>query len=322
MKAIRIFESGGPEVMRLVEVPEPEPGPQEVLVSLEQVGVNYIDTYHRRGLYPVPLPFTPGIEAAGRVVRAGSEVQGFQEGERVAFCLSLGTYAEFAAVEAWKLVRLPEQLTSEVAVTAMCQGMTAHYLVSGSYDLKEGDTALVHAAAGGVGLLLVQLAKVLGAKVIGTVGTEEKKRLALEAGADHVVLYDEEDFLEATQDLTEGHGVDVVYESVGKATFDRSLDCLRPRGYMVLFGQSSGPVPPLDPQVLSQKGSLFLTRPTLANYVADRAELERRTSALFGWIESGKLKITIGQTFPLEEAVEAHRALEGRRTTGKVLLKP
>ncbi len=322
MKAIRIFETGGPDVMRFEEVPEPYPGPLEVLVEIEMVGVNFIDTYHRGGLYPVALPFTPGIEAAGKIARVGAEVEGFSEGERVVFCLTLGTYAEMAVVEAWKLVRLPEQVDVRLGVTGMCQGMTAHYLATDSYPLKKGSTALVHAAAGGVGLLLVQMARLFGARVIGTVSNEEKRRAALDAGADHVIIYAEEDFETAVLGYTDGRGVDVVYDSVGKSTFEKSLNCLRPRGYLVLFGQSSGPVAPLDPQVLSQKGSLFLTRPTLGHYVADRAELEKRALTVLGWIQSGELKVTVGRTFPLSQAAAAHRALEGRETSGKVILIP
>lgn len=308
--------------MQLEDVPLPDPGPSEVLVKIEFAGVNFIDTYHRRGLYPLDLPFTPGIEAAGRVVRTGSKVRDFKEGDGVVFCLSSGTYAEYALVEAWKLIEIPEGIAPQLAVTGMCQGMTAHYLVTDCYHLKDGDIALIHAAAGGVGLLLVQIAKLLGAKVLATVSTEEKKRLALGAGADHVILYSEEAFDEAVLSWTEGRGVDVVYESVGKETFERSLECLKPRGYLVLFGQASGPVAPLDPQVLNRKGSLFLTRPSLANYVADRAELEMRASDVLKWIQSGKVEIRIGRTFALSEAAAAHRALEGRETTGKVLLIP
>jgi NADPH2:quinone reductase len=322
MKAIRISETGGPEVMRYDEVQEPVPGSSEILVEIEVTGVNFIDTYHRQGLYPLELPFTPGIEAAGRVVDWGSDVEGFEQGDRVVFCLSLGTYAELAVVEAWKVIRLPKGVDPKLGVTAMCQGMTAHYLITDSFQLGKGDRALVHAAAGGVGLLLVQMAKRFGAVVIGTVSTEEKKQAALEAGADHVILYNEEDFEQAVSNWTDGAGVDVVYESVGKSTFEKSLNCLRPRGYMVLFGQASGPVPPLDPQILSQKGSLFLTRPNLAHYVRDRAELEKRAADVLDWIESGELEVTIGRTFPLAEAVTAHRALEGRETSGKVLLIP
>lgn len=320
MKAIRIYETGGPGVMQFEEVEAPVPGPMEALVEIEIAGVNFIDTYHRQGLYPLELPFTPGIEAAGRVTRIGSEVDGLVEGDRVAFCLSLGTYAEMAAVEAWKLVRLPDDVGPEVGVTAMCQGMTAHYLVTDSYELKQGNTALVHAAAGGVGLLLVQMAKLLGATVIGTVSTQEKRSAALNAGADHVIIYGEEDFEKEVLSFTDGQGVSVVYESVGRSTFEKSLNCLEPRGYLVLFGQASGPVPPLDPQVLSQKGSLFLTRPTLGHYVADRSELERRANDVLGWIRSGELAVKIGETFSLSQAVEAHRALEARETSGKVLL--
>jgi NADPH2:quinone reductase len=322
MKAIRIFETGGPEVMHFEDVQEPFPGPSEVLVRVQRAGVNFIDTYHRQGLYPLDLPFTPGIEAAGTVARIGSEVEGVVEGDRVAFCLSLGTYAEMVVVEAWKLIHLPDEIDMDIGATAMCQGMTAHYLATDSYRLKEGTTALVHAAAGGVGLLLVQVAKLLGATVLGTVSTEEKKKAAMNAGADHVIIYGEEDFEEAVLGYTDGRGVEVVYESVGQATFEKSLNCLKPRGYLVLFGQASGPVPPMDPQVLNQKGSLFLTRPTLGHYVADRLELERRAKDVLGWITTAELEVTVGRTFPLSEAVSAHRALEGRETSGKVLLIP
>jgi len=306
--------------MQFEEVEVPAAGPLEALVEIEMAGVNFIDTYHRQGLYPLELPFTPGIEAVGRVARIGSKVNGLDEGDRVAFCLSLGTYAEMAVVEAWKLVRLPADVSPEVGVTAMCQGMTAHYLVTDSYDLKRGDTALVHAAAGGVGLLLVQMAKLRGATVIGTVSTEEKRMAALNAGADRVIIYGEEDFEEEVLSFSDGRGVSVVYESVGQSTFEKSLNCLKPRGYLVLFGQASGPVPPLDPQVLSQKGSLFLTRPTLGHYVAGRSELERRANDVLGWVRSGELTVKIGKTYPLSQAVEAHRALEARETSGKVLL--
>jgi NADPH2:quinone reductase len=289
-------------------------------LAIEAAGVNFIDTYHRKGLYPVELPFTPGIEAAGRVLRVGSAVQGFEEGDRVAYCLALGAYAERAVVDVNKLVRLPEDLKIEIGVTCMCQGLTAHYLVTDCYNLRPGDTALIHAAAGGVGLLLVQMAKLIGAIVIGTVSTEEKKRLALEAGADHVIVYRNNQFEDAVARLTDQQGVNVVYESVGRTTFQGSLNCLKPRGHLVLFGQASGPVPPFDPQVLNEKGSLFLTRPSLGHYVADRTELDRRAGDVFRWAQSGQMRVTIGRTFPLSKAEEAHRALEGRETAGKVLL--
>jgi NADPH2:quinone reductase len=293
-----------------------------VLIRIEVAGINYIDTYHRRGLYPLPLPFTPGIEGAGVVENLGAGVEDLRCGEQVIFCLGIGGYAEYATVPAWKVVRLPSGVSTEAGVTAMCQGMTAHYLVTDSFPLGPGHWALVHAAAGGVGLLLVQMCRQLGARVIGTVSTEEKAQLAREAGAEIVVRYPEEDFTKAVREATGGLGVDVVYESVGRDTFSRSMDCLRTRGYLVLFGQSSGPVDPLDPQILNQKGSLFLTRPSLGHYVRDKAEFSARAEAVLNQIGAGALKVTVGDRLPLAEAAEAHRRLEGRRTVGKVLLIP
>lgn len=322
MKAIRVHEFGGPEALSYEEVPSPEPGPGEARVKIEAAGVNFIDIYHRKGLYPGQLPITPGVEAAGVVDAVGAGVSEVKPGDRVAYAMQQGSYAEYALVEAWKLVQIPNGLETRQAAAVMLQGMTAHYLSHSTYPLKPGDTALIHAAAGGVGHLLVQMAKRLGARVIGTVSTEEKARLAREAGADEVILYTQTDFEAETRRLTDGQGVDVVYDSVGKTTFEKGLNCLKRRGYMVLFGQSSGPVPPLDPQVLNAKGSLFLTRPSLGHYVTDRAELVGRTSDLFAWIAAGELRVRIDQTFPLAEAAEAHRYLEGRKTKGKVLLIP
>ncbi len=320
MKAIRVNENGGPEVLRYEETPEPQIGPAQALVEIEVAGVNYIDTYHRYGLYPAPVPFTPGVEGAGTVLEVGSRVDGVRAGDRVAYAMTLGSYAQRAAVDASKLVLLPDDMDASVAATLMVQGLTAHYLAHGSFPLSEGDTALVHAAAGGVGLLLVQIAKRLGASVIGTVSTEAKAELAREAGADHVILYTEQDFQIEVERLTGGAGVNVVYDSVAKTTFERSLNCLRPRGYLVLFGQSSGPIGPFDPQILNQKGSLFLTRPSLNHYALTREELMGRADDLFQWYAGGELKVRIGSTYPLAEAEAAHRALEGRKTTGKVLL--
>jgi NADPH2:quinone reductase len=322
MRAIRIHEFGGPEVLQLEEVPSPEPGEGEALLSVEAVGVNFIDVYHRTGLYPSPLPFTPGMEASGVVEAVGPGVYEVEVGDRVAYAMEQGSYAEAAVVAAWKLVRLPEGLDSASGAAAMLQGMTAQYLTQGTYHLTGGETVLVHAAAGGVGLLLVQMAKRLGATVIGTVSTEEKAGLAREAGADHVILYTEADFVEETRRLTDGRGVHVVYDSVGQTTFEGSLDSLRPRGMLALYGQSSGPVPPIDPGVLAAKGSLFLTRPSLGHYAAERGELLERAGEVLHAVATGELRLRIERTYPLGEAAEAHRALEGRQTTGKVLLEP
>jgi len=320
MKAIRVSHYGGPEVLAYEDAPAPEPKQSEALVRIRAAGVNFVDVYHREGRYPVPLPFTPGSEATGVVEAVGAGVSDLRAGDRVAWASHLGSYAEYAAVTAWKLVPIPDGVDDASAAAAMLQGMTAHYLSHGSYRIKAGDTVLVHAAAGGVGLLLVQMARALGAKVIGTVSTEAKAELAREAGADEVVLYTEQDFEVEVRRITGGAGVEAVYDSVGKTTFDKSLNCLRPLGTMVLFGGSSGPVPPFDPIVLSQKGSLFLTRPTLAHYTADRAALLHRAVAVLGAVESGELKLRVGGTYPLSDAADAHRDLEARRTTGKLLL--
>ena len=322
MKAIRFHEHGGPEVLACEQVPEPAAGPGEVVVRHEAVGLNYIDTYHRSGLYPVDLPCVPGMEGAGTVLAVGEGVEGVAAGDRVGYSGVIGAYAELAAVPAGQLVPLPEGTGPADAAAVLLQGMTAHYLVTGTYALKAGETALVHAAAGGVGLLLVQMAKMRGARVLATVSTAEKEELARGAGADEVIRYTEADFGEEVQHLTGGAGVEVVYDSVGQTTFDRSLDSLKPRGTLVLYGQSSGPVPPLDPQVLSQKGSLFLTRPTMTHYTLTRQELLDRAGEVLGWAAQGRLRVRIGARYGLAEAAEAHRALEGRRTTGKVLLLP
>jgi len=322
MKAIRVTSFGGPEVLRLEDVPIPAPGPGQVLVKVEAAGLNFIDVYHRTGLYANPLPFTPGPEGAGAVAALGPGVSGFRPGDRVAWASGLGSYAEQVLVPAAHLVPVPSGVDTHTAAALMLQGMTAHYLSESTYPLKAGDTCLVHAAAGGVGLLLVQMAKRRGARVFGTVSTDEKAALARGAGADEVIRYTKADFLGEVKRLTEGRGVQVVYDSVGQATFDKSLDCLAPRGILVLFGQSSGPVPSFNPSLLAAKGSLFLTRPTLFHYIADRASLEARAGAVLGAAASGRLTVRIERTFPLAEAAEAHRTLEGRKTTGKVLLLP
>jgi NADPH:quinone reductase len=322
MKAIQVKQTGGPDVMELVELPVPEPKANEAVVKLAASGVNFIDVYHREGRYIVALPFTPGQEGAGVVVSVGSEVRSVKSGDRVAWSHLLGAYAEYEAIATDRLVPIPSGVTDQQAAAAMLQGMTAQYLAYDTHPLKRGETALVHAAAGGVGLLLVQMAHNIGAHVIATVSTEKKAKLAREAGADEIILYTQSDFEAETKRLTGGKGVDVVYDSVGKTTFEKGLNVLRPRGMMVLFGGSSGAAPPLDPIVLTQKGSLFLTRPSLNNYMATREELMERSGAVFGMIAAGKLKLRIEHTYPLAEAQRAHRELEGRKTTGKLLLIP
>jgi len=322
MKAIQVKQPGGPEVMELVDLPVPQPKANEAVIKLSASGVNFIDVYHREGRYKVALPFTPGQEGAGAVTAVGAEVTSVKVGDRVAWSHLLGAYAEYEAVAADRLVPIPAEVNDQQAAAAMLQGMTAHYLAYDTYPLKRGETALVHAAAGGVGLLLVQMAHNIGARVIATVSTEEKSKLAREAGADEIILYSQTDFESETRKLTGGKGIDVVYDSVGKTTFEKGLNLLRPRGMMVLFGGSSGAVPPLDPITLTQKGSLFLTRPSLGNYIATREELRARSSAVLGMIASGKLKLRIEHTYPLAEAQRAHRELEGRKTTGKLLLIP
>jgi NADPH2:quinone reductase len=302
-------------------VPVPRPGAGEALVRLEVAGVNFIDVYKRAGLYKVPLPSTLGEEGAGTVVAVGDGVTEVRAGDRVAWASVLGAYAEHALVPAAKLVPLPAGVSAREGAAVMLQGMTAHYLAASTYPLREGERCLVHAAAGGVGLLLVQIAKRRGAYVIGTAGSDEKAELARAAGADEVIVYTRDDFADEVRRITGGDGVHVVYDSVGRTTFLPGLDVLRRRGMMVLFGQSSGPVPPLDPQVLNQKGSLFLTRPSLAAYVATRDELLWRAGELFAWMAAGELTVRVGAEFALADVAEAHRALEGRRTTGKVVLR-
>jgi NADPH2:quinone reductase len=322
MKAIQVKQPGGPDVLELVDVPVPESKANEAVVKLAASGVNFIDVYQREGRYKVPLPFVLGQEGAGVVTAVGSNVTSVKAGDRVAWTGPLGGYAEYAAVSADRLVAIPAGVTDQQAAAAMLQGMTAHYLCHDTYPLKRGETALVHAAAGGVGLLLVQMAHDIGARVLATVSTQEKAKLAREAGADEIILYTKSDFEAETRRLTNGQGVHVVYDSVGKTTFEKGLNVLRPRGMMVLFGGSSGAVPPFDLIALSQKGSLYVTRPTLVNYIASREDLLSRSGAVFAMISSGKLKLRIAHTYPLAEAQRAHRDLEGRKTTGKLLLLP
>lgn len=322
MKAIRIHEAGGPEVLRFEDVPDPVPGAGELLVDVEATGVNYIEVYQREGLYPLQRPFTPGAEAAGVVSALGPAVTGFAVGDRVVSEAVRGSYAERAVVAAQRAIKIPAGVTTKQAAAVCLQGFTAHYLTTSTFRLEPGHRALVHAAAGGVGLLLCQMAKKRGAFVIGTASTVEKRRLAHDAGADEMIDYTTQDFAAETRRITNNAGVHVVYDSVGKTTFDKSLDVLVRRGMMVLFGQSSGPVPPFDPQILNRKGSLFFTRPKLADYVPTRDELLSRADDVLGWVRSGELSVRVGAELPLRDAAEAHRALEGRRTTGKVLLIP
>jgi NADPH2:quinone reductase len=322
MKAIQIHETGGPEVLVLAELPIPQPGPGQVLIRVEAVGVNFIEIYFRKGTYKAALPFIPGSEAAGTVEELGPGVTGFAAGDAVASVGVVGSYAEYALVPATQLVKVPTELTMQQAAAAMLQGMTAHYLSHSTYPLKAGETTLIHAGAGGVGLLLTQMAKRLGARVIATVSTAEKAALSREAGAAEVILYTEQDFVAEVKRLTGGKGVDVVYDSVGKTTFEGSLNCLRPRGMLALFGASSGPVPPFDLIQLSGKGSLFVTRPTLWHYVATRKELEWRSGDVLGWAAKGELKLRTEYVYPLAEAAQAQIEMEARRTTGKILLEP
>lgn len=322
MRAIRIHRHGGPEVLTCAEVPQPEPDSDEVLIRNEVVGVNFVDVYQRRGWYTTPVPVTIGVEGAGTVMAAGSGVVGLPPGTRVAYHAAPGAYAEFTLAKAAQVVPVPEQLTAREAGAVLLQGITAHSLTTSTYALGPNDWCLVHAAAGGVGRLLCQIARLRGARVIGTVSTDSKAVLAREVGAEGVIVYTREDFPAAVQRITGGTGVQVVYDSVGRDTFTRSLDCLAPRGTLVLFGQSSGPVDPVDPQVLNRKGSLYLTRPTLAHYVATREELAFRASEVFSWVIGGMLSLRVDVELPLEQAAEAHRRLEERRTSGKVLLIP
>lgn len=322
MRAIQILENGGPEVLRFNEVADPVPAAGEALVRIEASGVNFIDTYFREGRYPAKLPYTLGVEAAGEVVAVAEGVVDVKVGDRVAWCLAPGTYATLAVAPAARMVKIPEGITTQQAAAVLLQGMTAHYLLHSTYPVRAGDTILVHAGAGGTGLLLIQLAKRLQARVITTVSTEEKAALAREAGADEVILYTHEDIVQRVKEITDGVGLPVVYDSVGKTTFEASLQCLKPRGMMALFGGASGAVPPFDLIRLSTMGSLYVTRPTLKDYIATRADLEERAGDIFGLVAEGALKVRIEHTYRLEDAAQAHRDLEGRKTTGKLLLLP
>lgn len=319
MRAIQIRQTGGPEVMELVELPVPTPAAGQVLVKIEASGVNFIDTYLREGRYPAALPFTPGQEAAGTVTALGEGVSGFAVGDRVAWNGTRGTYAEFACAPASDLLPIPEGMSFHQAAAVLLQGLTAHYLAHDTHPIRAGETVLIHAGAGGVGLLLTQMAKRLGARVLTTVSTDQKAELSRGAGSDKVILYTLESFVEEVKRQTDGDGLPVVYDSVGKTTFEDSLKCLRPRGLLALYGASSGAVPPMDP-IRLMAGSLYLTRPTLKDYVRTRAELERRAADVFGWVASGELHVRVGATYSLEQAVQAHRDLAGRKTTGKVLI--
>ena len=322
MKAIRVHAPGGPDVMMLEDVPEPQPKAGEAIVKVDAAGLNYIDVYQRSGQYKLDMPLTLGLEAGGTVTAVGPGVTDVRVGDQVAYTGVPGAYAEYAAVPAARLVVLPQGVSTKQGAAIMLQGMTAHYLASSTYPLKKGDTCLVHAAAGGVGLILCQIARLRGAKVIGTVSTDEKAKLAREAGADETILYTRQDFAAEVKRITGGKGLQVVYDSVGKDTWEGSLNCLAPRGLIALYGQSSGPIGQIDPQILNAKGSLFLTRPSLFHYIATREELQQRAGELFGWIRDGKLKLRMEFEFPLKDVGQAHRALEGRKTTGKVLLIP
>jgi len=318
--AIRIHEAGGPEVLKWETVEVGEPGPGQVRLRQEAAGLNYIDVYHRTGLYPQPLPFIPGVEGAGVVAAVGDGVAGVTAGDRVAYAGPIGGYAEERLIAADQLVRLPEAISTEQAAAMMLQGLTAHMLLRGAYRVKPGDTILIHAAAGGVGLIVCQWAKALGATVIGTVGSDEKAELARAHGCDHPIVYTRDDFVAEVERITGGAKLPVVYDSIGRDTFLKSLDCLRPRGLMVSFGNASGPVDPFPPGILAQKGSLFLTRPTMYHYTATRAELEAAANELFELVEDGTIRIEVNQRFPLRDAAEAHRALEARRTSGSTVL--
>lgn len=322
MKAIRVNEHGGPKVLSHEDVDKPEAAEGEILIEVEASGINYIDTYQRSGLYGIDLPATLGLEAAGTVVAVGPDCERFKAGDRVAYTNVLGAYAEYAAVPEDKAVALPAAVSFDQGAAAMLQGCTAHYLCKSTYSVKAGDRCLIHAAAGGVGLLLIQMVKMMGAEVIGTCSTEEKAELAREAGADEVILYSEQDFEKEVKRLTDGEGVNVVYDSVGKSTFEKSIDCLSRFGTMVLYGNASGPVTEFNPASLGAKGSLYLTRPTLFDYLASREDLERRSGDLFRWIGDGKLSLRLEHHYPLAEARQAHEDLEARKTTGKILLKP
>jgi len=322
LKAIQITQTGGPEVLTLAELPIPTPGPGQVLIKVAATGINFIEIYYREGRYKAPLPLVPGTEASGTVAELGPGAEGFAVGDAVATTSAIGSYAEYALVPAAQLIKVPAGLDLKLAAAAMLQGMTAHYLAFSTWALEAGETALVHAAAGGVGLLLTQMAHACGARVLATVSTAAKAELARAAGADEIILYTEADFEAETRLLTEGRGVDVVYDSVGKTTFEKSLNCLRPRGLLALFGGSSGPVPPFDLIQLSAKGSLFVTRPTLKDYIATRVELETRANAVLNWVAEGKLKLRTEYTYTLAEAAQAHIDIASRKTTGKLLLIP
>lgn len=322
MRAIIVHSPGGPEQLKLEEVPRPTIGPGQVLVKVAAIGVNFIDIYHRTGLYKSDWPASLGLEGAGTVESVGPDVTQWKAGDRVAWAAARGSYAEYVAAPANQLIRMPDTLDFPSAAAAMLQGMTAHYLTHSTWPLKQGETALIHAAAGGTGRLVVQMAKLRGARVLAVVSTDEKAKVAREAGADEVIVYTRQDFETEVKRLTDGKGVDVVYDSVGASTFQKSLNVIRRRGMMVTFGNASGPVPPVEPLLLSQKGSLFLTRPTLFDYTATREELEWRATDVLNWVAAGKLKLQIGATYPLANAADAHRALEGRQTTGKLLLTP
>jgi NADPH2:quinone reductase len=321
MKAVFIEQPGGIDAMKYADFPTPQPAPGEVLIRIAYSGVNFIDTYHRSGLYKLPLPAVIGSEASGRVEKLGEGVTQFQAGDRVAYTLARGSYAEYHAVPAVQAVKIPDNVDDATAAACMLQGATAHYLTHSTFPLKRGQTTLIHAAAGGTGRLLVQIASMIGARVIGTVGSEEKARLAKADGASDTILYNQHDFVAEVKRITDGKGVDVIYDGVGQATLHKGFDCLKTRGMMVAFGQSSGPAAPIDMLMLSQKGSLYATRPTLFNYISSREDLEWRVSDLFRWIGEGKLKINIDKAYPLADAAQAHRDLEGRKTTGKLLLK-
>jgi len=322
MRAIRVQRYGGPEVLESVEVDPPRPGPGQVLVRTAASGVNYVDTYQRSGIYQVPLPLMPGVEGAGTVVEVGEGVTDLRVGDHVGWVAAPGSYAEQVLVEAERAIPLPAGVSDELAAAVLLQGLTAHYLCTSTYPVREGDTVLVHAAAGGVGLLLTQMVKLRGGRVIATVSTDEKAALARDAGADEVIRYDRVDFVAEVRRLTGGEGLPVVYDGVGRTTFDGSLACLRPRGVLVLYGASSGPVPPFDPQRLNQGGSLFLTRPSLGHYTLTREELLGRAGDVLQWVTSGRLRVRIGGRYPLAEARRAHEDLQARRTTGKLLLLP
>jgi NADPH2:quinone reductase len=322
MKAIRVHETGGLDKLVYEDVPVPTPGPGQAMVRIHSIGLNFIDVYFRTGLYKAALPFTPGMEAAGTVESIGEGVLTVRPGDRVAYAGSMGAYAEFSLVNASQLVPLPDDLDFHSGAAAMLQGITAHYLTHSTFPLRKGETALLHAASGGVGLLLIQIAKKIGARIIGTVSTEEKAALARNAGADHIIFYTRDDFEQEVKRITGGAGVEVVYDSVGRTTFEKGLNCLKRRGMMVLFGQSSGSVPPIEPGILNTKGSIYLTRPGLAHYTASREELLWRAGDILKWVSEKSLKLHIDRTYPLKEAALAHQALEARETAGKVLIQP